>query len=117
MKNIVLPVTPVLQGLLPNAEPDHQADDGQEQQTNSNGHAGLDRETSRCPQTAADHGGVAAVADQGPDGPGHVPDHLGHSLHHLKAWRDPSVLNNLKVYRILLFLCKLEKYCTFILNK
>ena len=60
MKNIVLPVTPVLQGLLPDAEPDHQADDGQEQQTNSNGHAGPDRETSRCPQTAADHGGVAA---------------------------------------------------------
>ena len=59
-------------------------DDGQEQQANSNGRAGPDREPSCCPQTTADRGGVAAVADQDADDPGHVANHLGHSLHHLK---------------------------------
>ena len=91
MKNFILPVAPVLYGLLPHTEPYHQADDGQEQQTNSDGQAGPDRETSRCPYAAADHGGIAAAASQHADGPGHLADSRRHSLHHLKEWRDLSL--------------------------
>ena len=44
MNNSDLPVTPVLYGLLPPAQTNHQDGDGQEQQANGNNHPGPDRE-------------------------------------------------------------------------